>query len=423
VSNEIFQAYPSGKLVRANMLLSNNISIYPIILFASAINTPKGIPLKKPALLGSGIFNIMSGAVLFALGSNGSGQLGIGHKEDVSVPKQVIFYPNPPESPIVKVAAGGNHTLLLTESGHVWWSGDASSGASGLPHEDFASVPAFQELQLSHRAAPETTSKTLFVAATWEASFLVKADSESRATKLFSFGTGLKGELGTGEMIVKSPSATLINDFPPSDTEIVDIAACMGHVVAVLSNGDVYGWGNGRKGQLGDPPGIVHSPRQITGVHFKATRAACGRELTCLFGEPSSGKIQVLGSDKWSVRSAAPETIPEWKEVGSSWGNVYILKQDGSLLSWGRDDHGQLPPPNLPAIQKIAIGSEHVVAISESGDVLSWGWGEHGNCGPQVDHGDVRGRFNIIASSKFIPPDTNITSIGAGCATSWVFID
>jgi protein ATS1 len=27
---------------------------------------------------------------VFALGSNGSGQLGIGHKEDVSVPKQVV---------------------------------------------------------------------------------------------------------------------------------------------------------------------------------------------------------------------------------------------------------------------------------------------------------------------------------------------
>jgi len=30
-------------------------------------------------------------ATVYAIGSNGSGQLGIGHKEDVSVPKQVLF--------------------------------------------------------------------------------------------------------------------------------------------------------------------------------------------------------------------------------------------------------------------------------------------------------------------------------------------
>ena len=30
-------------------------------------------------------------ATVYAIGSNGSGQLGIGHKQDVSVPKQVLF--------------------------------------------------------------------------------------------------------------------------------------------------------------------------------------------------------------------------------------------------------------------------------------------------------------------------------------------
>jgi protein ATS1 len=73
-------------------------------------------------------------------------------------------------------------------------------------------------------------------------------------------------------------------------------------------------------------------------------------------------------------------------------------------------------------LNKIAIGSEHVVALSAAGDVLTWGWGEHGNCGPQVENNDVKGRWNVIASSKFIPPGSKIGEIGAGCATSWVFI-
>ncbi|RGP80220.1 hypothetical protein FLONG3_1754 [Fusarium longipes] len=357
--------------------------------------------------------------VVFALGSNGSGQLGIGHKEDVSVPKQVLFHPDPPTSPIVQVTAGGNHTLLLTKTGQLYWGGDSTPGACGLTSGP--DVAVFRELQLTKNGEP-SVGEVASITATWEASIIVAKDTDGKKTQIFSFGAGLKGELGLGELIVRTPSATRIREFPPSGTEVVDLAACMGHVVAVLDNGDAYGWGNARKSQAGEPGQVLHTPRKIEGLDFKVTRAVCGREFTCLFGDPQSGNIKVLGSDKWKIQSDAPETCPEWKEVGASWGNVFILTKDGSLQAWGRDDHGQLPPPNLPELSKIAIGSEHVVALSTTGDVLSWGWGEHGNCGPQVENNDVKGRWNVIASSKFIPPGSKIGQIGAGCATSWVFI-
>ncbi|PTD06800.1 RCC1 repeat-containing protein C10F6.04 [Fusarium culmorum] len=293
--------------------------------------------------------------VVFALGSNGSGQLGIGHKEDVSVPKQVIFHPDPPTSSIVQVTAGGNHTLLLTKTGQLYWSGDSTPGACGLTSGP--DVAAFQELQLTKNGEPPVGEVAL-ITATWEASIIVVKDAEGKNTHVFSFGAGLKGELGLGELIVRTPSATRIREFPPAGTEVVDLAACMGHVVAVLGNGDVYGWGNTRKSQAG--------------LDFKVTRAVCGREFTCLFGDPQSGNLKVLGSDKWKIQSDAPKTCPEWKDVGASWGNIFILAKDGSLQAWGRDDHGQLPPSNLPELSKITIGSEHVVALSTAGDVLSW---------------------------------------------------
>lgn len=353
---------------------------------------------------------------LFAIGSNGSGQLGICHKEDVSVPKPANILPSHPSSPIIKVAAGGNHTLLLTQSGQLYWSGDPASGACGLGAE--LETPAFQEARLSRDGS---IGEVALVAATWEASLVVTKDAEGKRTKVFVFGVGMKGELGLGELIIRTPTATQLTDFPPPGTEVVDLAAGMGHVVAVLSNGEVYGWGNCRKGQAGDPGAVIHEPRQIKGIDFKVTRAVCCKESTCLFGEPDGGKMQVLGTDKWGIMTETPASIPPWKDVGASWGNIYILTQDGKLLSWGRDDHGQLPPPNLPPLTKIAIGSEHVVALSD-GDVLCWGWGEHGNCGPRVENNDVKGRWNVIASSKFIPPGCRIDGVGAGCATSWVYI-
>ncbi|KAK3196741.1 alpha tubulin suppressor [Lecanicillium sp. MT-2017a] len=356
---------------------------------------------------------------VFALGSNGSGQLGIGHQEDVSVPKPILFHPENPSSPIKAVAAGGNHTLLLTESGKLFWSGDATTGACGVGPRP--NIPAFLEARLSKEGAEEVGKVTL-IACTWAASFVVAEDANGKNTRLFSLGAGMKGELGQGELMVRTPTASLFKDFPPAGTEIVDIAACMGHVVAVLSNGDAYGWGNCRKGQAGEPAEVIHAPRKIEGIHFKVTRAVCAKESTCLFGEPTSGDMKVIGSDKWKLISTAPEKAPSWTDVGASWGNIYILQEDGSLLGWGRDDHGQLPPPDLPALSNVAVGSEHVTALTKAGEVISWGWGEHGNCGPQVENNDVKGRWNVIASSKYIPDDSQISRVGAGCATSWVSI-
>lgn len=382
--------------------------------------------------------------LIYALGSNGSGQLGIGHDQDVSIPRQVLFGPpgSEPSSPVVKVAAGGNHSLLLAADGKLYWAGDPTTGACGpltppaaTPPADDPQAPQFaaQEIALPSLPAEQgsatttttTTAPVRLVAATWEASIIVQADAQGRNSIVSTFGSGQKGELGQGQFVIRTPTVSRLNDFPPRDTEVVDLSACMGHVVVALSNGQVWGWGNGRKGQLGTGiTGIVHEPQVLQGADFKVVRAVCGREFTALFGSPDRGEILVLGADKAGVKSSAPESIAGWKDVGASWGGIYALTGGGSLVSWGRDDHGQLAPPGLPGLQGVAIGSEHVVALSQDGNVLSWGWGEHGNCGPQVDNkGDVRGRWNTIASQKYIPPGSKITAIGAGCATSWVDIE
>lgn len=356
---------------------------------------------------------------VYAIGSNGSGQLGIGHKEDVSVPKQVLFDDENIE-PITQIKAGGNHTLLLS-SETLYSSGDPLSGACGLTSDLDRSDSRFHRVRLSKEDS-SSRFPVVFCAASWEASIIVQKDEDGCATKVSSFGIGNKGELGQGELLFRSSKAQTINDFPPKSLEIVDLAASVSHIIAVLSNGDVYGWGSGRKGQLGQPEGVIHIPRRITDLDFKAVRAVCGREFTYILGEPDSGKHAVLGSDKWNVKSAVPATVHGWKDVGASWGSIFVLDKSGKLISWGRDDHGQLSSPGLPTLSQIAIGSEHALGLTTDGNVLAWGWGEHGNCGPGAANGDVRGKWNVIASSQYLPPGGKISTIGAGCATSWVCI-
>lgn len=357
-------------------------------------------------------------ATVFAIGSNGSGQLGIGHKEDVSVPKPVIFYSESLPSSVKAVAAGGNHTLLLSGSGQLYWTGDATTGACGsISPDSVPADPVFSRFRLDGDR-PVTR-----VAATWQASVFTRLDSQGMNTEVYSCGIGDKGELGQGQLIVRLPKATRIENFPPQDTQVVDLSGCMSHIVAVLDNGEVFGWGNGRKGQLGEPAGIINSPRKFAGVPFKVQRAVCGKDFTCLVGDPTSGELLVLGSDKWDIKAKAPSSVPGWKDVGASWGNIFVLQADGNILSWGRNDHGQLAPTDLAPVEAMAVGSEHVVALSSSQDVLVWGWGEHGNCGPLPNSEIATKTANVIASSKFLPAGAKIATIGAGCATSWVVIE
>lgn len=361
---------------------------------------------------------------VFALGSNGSGQLGIGHSEDVSVPKPVLWERDVPGT-ITSVAAGGNHTLLLCGDGLIYWAGDPSNGACGsvVPSYGQPSQPHFTELKIGR---PEDTIKSSGpvrkISATWSASVFAMPDKHGKNTRVYTCGLGEKGELGQGPFIVRDPHGTELTNFPPAGAEVADIAACMDHVVAVLSNGDVYGWGNGRKGQLGSPHVPVFSPRRIEGIDFPVKRAVCGKDFTCLLGERERGQMQILGLDKWNIRSKAPPAVPGWKDVGAGWSNIFILMGNGEVVSWGRDNYSLGIFPSPQKALKIAAGSEHALALLESGDVVAWGWGEHGNCGPVKRGEAAKGQRNTIVSSKLLPSDTHILAIGAGCATSWIFI-
>ena len=407
-----------------------------------------------------------------ALGSNGSGQLGIGHKEDVSTPQPVLLPSSittaSPQPKLKRIAAGGNHTLLLFESGDLLWSGDHITGACGpvattTVNTDDSTNDSTPELTPQFRPVDLSSlppgSKPIHVAATWTATILVttttilSSNPTTTTHAVYTFGTSPKDNLGLGAPNPSNsshptsgqptPHPTRIPNFPPANTHITSLSASMAHTVAVLSNGEAWGWGSGRKGQLGEPvpaTGAVCSPRKIEGIGFAVGGAVCGREFTCLFGRgggaggsgsgggDGGGEMLVLGSDKWGVRSQAPSLSPSlgsvcgggvagWREVGAGWGSVFVLKEGGELVSWGRDDHGQLARGDLGRVRDVAVGSEHALALTEAGDLMVWGWGEHGNCGPIRKQDGEKGERNKIASVR---EGMEITMIGAGCATSWI---
>jgi len=349
---------------------------------------------------------------LYALGSNGSGQLGLGHEDDVSSPTLLQVSAGIEQHQVRRITAGGNHTLLVTEAGDVYASGSNVDGRCGLGKGKEQSL-YFQKVRLSTENAQDVVVDTC--AATWDASVFATDQG------VLVCGTGAKGELGLGNEVTTTSEPILIPDFPPPDLEIVDLVACMGHVVAVLSNGDAYGWGVGRHGQLGELNEDSWVPRKIQGVPFKAAGVVCGKDFTLLFSSPAEGNFLMLGPsrrDRYNIRESVPKTLKGWKSVSASWGSIFVLMPNGDIHGWGRNDHGQLPPSDISKVASMAAGSEHVLALSSAGRVSAWGWGEHGNCGLPLDsQSDVKGRSNA-----FELPFSVATAVWGGCATSFIVV-
>lgn len=336
---------------------------------------------------------------LYAFGSNGSGQLGIGNSNDFNVPVLCQF----PEAELgipTKIVAGGNHTLVQLDNGMVYHS--------GLPPET-PSLPA-EAFQKTHFSA--LGEKTKLCSAWWSGSVYVGIDENIRTA-----GSGLKGERGTGESSnpnVLEKLQLLSQDKGLGSTEIIDVDSGVDHVVVVLADGTLWGWGNGRKGQLPGLQEITYTPHKLACSEQPVARAVCGRDFT--FVMRRDGTNEVFGTRKWGLQDKALESIVGWKDVGASWGSVFVLTETGMIECWGRNDHGQLAPPGLPDIEQMAVGSEHVVALTKDGKVISWGWGEHGNCGADIDgNGDVKGRWNEIP----VHTSDDVLGVGAGCATSF----
>ncbi|KAF2852224.1 alpha-tubulin suppressor protein-like protein Aats1 [Plenodomus tracheiphilus IPT5] len=380
---------------------------------------------------------------LYVFGSNGEGQLGIPAADIVNTPT-LIKDPLPLQD-LLSIHCGDNHTLLQISTTNLYGTGSNRKGQIA-PHRVINN-----NTRLEHFTRLETGGS--FVAATCESSAyihlhlappawvvqmnnninslgfptepleLVKPQPFQPSTWIWTEGYSHWGEMGRGDQITSTA-----DDYPGVDAlreklwgVAVDFAAGVWHYVVIFEDGTVYGWGKARLGQLGDGlDGKVTVPTKIEGIPFKPKKVVCGKDFTYVVGDPQDGEHVVLGRDKFNIVSGKPDNIKGWKDIGATWHAIFVLFNDGTLLAWGKENMWKLVPPNLPLLEKIAVGSDHVLALTVDGKLISWGWGKHGNCGDlsrmeqNVENDMVSGFWNEIDI-----PGT-IEMIAAGFCTSFV---
>ncbi len=200
------------------------------------------VPVQVPglswveAIAGGGSHSMaLVGGVVYTWGANGFGQLGLGSTTPTTttVPSQVAI-PNASGMAYL-IAAGTSHSMAMDFDGVVWTWGRDNSGQLGNGAVT-GNQPAPQEVSLPLGAKA--------VAAGGEHSMAVLEDNT-----IWTWGKNTNGQLGN--------SSTTLSQVPvqvvglPAGSEPVLIAAGASHSLAVLSNGEVWAWGLGTSGQLG----------------------------------------------------------------------------------------------------------------------------------------------------------------------------
>lgn len=346
-------------------------------------------------------------------GSNGAGQLGVGHQTDllgISREKAIEFKSKP-----VKITGGGNHTLVLCENGTVHAAGDISEKLINSIPESSKNV--FKQITFNE------TSKVKNIASGWEFCTLITQDN-----KIYTSGIGLNGELGLGKSIQQTDCFTEVNvDF--GDLDIVDIKSSIHSVIVQLSNGELWGWGNNKKGQLLPLNGnkslkLLWEPTKLPFLPNEVLEFTMGREYTLL----KTTLMVLMGADRFGLNEEILKRNINSKDITklmSMWSSIHCeLIDESNIISMGNNSHGQMFPGSQENLSLFAVGSEHGLCYDElTQTVYAWGWGEHGNCGLPYGKSTIENvTFDFLNPIYKASGNEEIISLFAGCATSWIVV-
>ncbi|HKQ60524.1 MAG TPA: hypothetical protein VJS92_04515 [Candidatus Polarisedimenticolaceae bacterium] len=209
---------------------------------------------------------------VWAWGHNQIGQLGNGTHTDRFVPDIV-----PNLSGVKQVSCGAYFNLARLEDGTVRGWGHNFYGQLGLGNNDE---------QTTAMPIPDLGDVTA-VAAGSGFSLVISGGS------VWSFGQNVAGQLGDGAQINRNTPVPVQN-LPPT---AVAIAGGEDHSLALLANGEIYGWGKNVYGQVGAGSSPQLLPRFIT-------------DRTAL---PVLGLSAPVGGERWEPGSSQ---VVRWTGAG-----------------------------------------------------------------------------------------------------------
>lgn len=275
----------------------------------------------------------VAGSNMLATGPNTWGHIGNGAPGGGwTTPAQTLpVFP----SPVVQVASGEAHAVVLLANGTVWTAGNPAFGRLGrdttvVPYTQFGQVPGLSDVTQ--------------IAAQWNGCYALVAD------KVYAWGWNNWGQVGDGTTTDRD-RPTLVSGL----SGVTTLAAGRVNGLVILTDGTVRSWGGANeKGQVGN--------------------GSTSNQLTPVTVTGLSGIVQLAGGN--DTHSA--------------------LRNDGTVWAWGANDQGQVgdgtnitqltpvrvAPLNPVRYSAIARGGDTGYAIlADTKQVVAWGRNNEGQVG------------------------------------------
>ncbi|KAG7982838.1 hypothetical protein I3843_04G073100 [Carya illinoinensis] len=352
-------------------------------------------PFRRVLLISAGASHsvaLLSGNIVCSWGRGEDGQLGHADAEDRFLPTQLSALDS---HEIVSVTCGADHTTAYSRTlleVYSWGWGDFGRLGHGNSSDLFTPQPikALNGLRIKQIACGDSHC----LAVTMEG-------------KVQSWGRNQNGQLGLGTT-EDSLVPQKIQAF--QEVSIKMVAAGAEHTAAVTEDGELYGWGWGRYGNLGlgdRSDRLV--PEKVSAIDGeKMIMVACGWRHT--ISVSSSGGLYTYGWSKYGQLGHGDfedHLVPHKLEalhdanisqISGGWRHTMALTSDGKLYGWGWNKFGQVGVGDnvdhcspvqvkFPLEQKviqITCGWRHTLAVTERQNVFSWGRGTNG----QLGHGE-----------------------------------
>lgn len=316
---------------------------------------------------------------------------------------------------VVAAVAGGEHACVLTAAGSVRCWGANYEGQVGDGTRRARKIPV-DVAALDHGVVALAAHGNHTCAVT-----------ESGGVRCW--GANGEGQVGDGTTSTRTAPVDVVG----LGTGVSAIGLGPFHSCAVTDTGGVRCWGRNGAGQLGDGTTRQReTPVDVVGLSEPVRAVTAGINHTCVltdaggvqcWGRNSSGQ---LGDGTTRERLRPTDVIglaDGVVAIGAGWNSSYALTEDGSLLSWGANDYGQLGDGTrtdrrepvrvveLPPATALAAGWEHACALTD-GTVRCWGANYSGSLGDGTD----QHRLTPVTTLGLWEGVTAIAAGGRSCA-------
>lgn len=310
----------------------------------------------------------------------------------------------------VKIVSGTGHVLALTSHGQVYAWGNNGSGQIGNGTVTTVSTPILID----------GLSNIVDIAAATYTSYALDASGQA-----YSWGRNIYGQLGIGDQGVSSLNRPA-KVAQPEGVRFIQISSVSETAGAVTDQGEVYTWGLGERGVLGNgTESNSYAPINInlTNIVQVSVGQICGAALTkdgMLYTWGVNNYGQLGNGASMTTVITLPAQIPYFKNadikiksISAGYVHMAAVSEDGRLFTWGGGGEGRLgtgttanknlPQEIMSKVTQAFAGYADSGIITEDGSVYFFGYnpdGKHGS-GDTTDH-LVPTRLNNIEDATWV---------------------